>query len=112
MEVSQGDQPLINIEVAYALPHKQQIIALQVVEGCTVFEAVEQSNIVKQFPGLDIESSKMGFFGKAIAKPKQEGVKEGDRIEVYRPLLADPKVVRKERAARIKAEKEEVKKQG
>jgi putative ubiquitin-RnfH superfamily antitoxin RatB of RatAB toxin-antitoxin module len=110
MEVSHSDQHLINIEVAYALPHKQQIIALQVAEGCTVFEAVEQSNIAKQFPGLDIKNSKMGFFGKAISKPEDEVIKEGDRIEIYRPLLADPKVVRKERAARIKAEKEQVKK--
>lgn len=109
MEVSQSDQPMINIEVAYALPDKQRIIALQVAEGCTVFDAAEQSNIAAQFPDLDIENSKMGFFGKAISKPKQEVVKEGDRIEIYRPLLADPKLVRKERAARIKAEKEQLK---
>lgn len=109
MKVSQSDQPMINIEVAYALPDKQRIIALQVAEGCTVFDAAEQSNIAAQFPDLDIENSKMGFFGKAISKPKQEVVKEGDRIEIYRPLLADPKLVRKERAARIKAEKEQLK---
>ncbi len=106
MKDSGSERSLINIEVSYALPDKQEIIALQVAEGCTVFDAVVQSNIVKQFPGLDIDSSKMGFFGKAISKPKQELLKEGDRIEIYRPLLADPKVVRKERAARIKAEKE------
>lgn len=95
----------INIEVSYALPNKQQIIALQVAEGCSLFEAAQQSGIDKQFEGLDLASAKMGLFGKVVAKPKEQAVEEGDRIEIYRPLIADPKEVRKTRAAKVKAEK-------
>jgi len=100
-----NEHTMINVEVSYALPNKQQIVALQVAEGCTVFEAALQSGINKQFPELELESSKMGIFGKVISKPKQELLKEGDRVEVYRPLIADPKEVRKVRAAKVKAEK-------
>ena len=96
---------IINVEVAYALPHKQQIIALAVADGCSVFDAVEQSGINKQFPDLDISAAKLGIFGKAVAKPKQQLLKEGDRVEIYRALIADPKEVRKQRAAKVKAEK-------
>ena len=96
---------MINVEVAYALPNKQQIIALQVEEGCSVFDAVQQSGIDKQFPDLELASAKLGLFGKAVSKPKDQALVEGDRVEVYRPLIADPKEVRKVRAAKVKAEK-------
>lgn len=97
---------MIDVEVAYALPHKQQIIALQVPETSTVFEAAERSGIVDQFPEIDLSSAKMGLFGKAVPKPKETIIKGGDRVEIYRPLIADPKEVRKQRAAKLKAEKE------
>ncbi len=100
------DKTMINVEVCYALPDKQQIIALQVVEGCTVFEAASQSGIGKQFPELVLESAKMGLFGKVVTKPNEQALVEGDRVEIYRPLIADPKEVRKQRAAKVKAEKE------
>ena len=86
----------LQIEVAYALPHKQQIVIVEVVEGTTVLEAVKQSSITQVFPEIDIDNVKMGIFGKSV-KPKQE-VKAGDRIEVYRPLISDPKATRKARA--------------
>lgn len=95
----------INIEVSYALPEKQRIIALQVAVGCSLFEAAQQSGIDQQFAGLDLASAKMGLFGKLVANPKEQAVKEGDRIEIYRPLIANPKEVRKARAAKVKAEK-------
>ena len=95
----------LHIEVAYALPEKQRIIALEVEPGCTVFEAVRRSRIVDQFPDIDIDSAAIGVFGKAVAKPRQEEVRDGDRIEIYRSLIADPKEVRKERAAKAKAKK-------
>lgn len=98
-------QETIDVEVAYALPNKQVIMPLTVAKGCTVFEAVENSGIDKQFPGLDVQTAKLGMFGKAVTKPKQELLKDGDRIEIYRPLIADPKEVRKQRAAKVKAEK-------
>ena len=96
---------MIKVEVTYALPNKQQIIAVEVAEGTTVYAAAEQSGIAGQFPDLDLASAKMGVFGKAVPKPQQEVVKEGDRVEIYRPLIADPKEVRKARAAKVKAEK-------
>ncbi len=86
----------LNIEVAYALPHKQQIVVVEVAVGTTVLEAVKQSTITQVFPEIDVDSVKMGIFGKAV-KAQQE-VKAGDRIEVYRPLISDPKASRKARA--------------
>lgn len=96
---------MINIEVSYALPNKQRIIAVQVPAGTTVYEGAKLSNIVQFFEEIDLDSAKMGIFGKAVAKPKQEELREGDRVEIYRPLIADPKEVRKARAAKVKAEK-------
>lgn len=96
---------IINIEVAYALPDKQRIIVLQVDKGCNAYDAVMQSGMDKQFPGLKLDEAKLGIFGKVVAKPATEVLKDGDRIEIYRPLIADPKEVRKQRASKVKAEK-------
>lgn len=104
------DKRSIQIEVAYALADKQKIIVLEVFEGTTVFEGAIQSGMDKVFPDLDIANSKMGVFGKVVAKPQQQVLREGDRIEIYRPLIIDPKEVRKARAAKVKAEKAEAKK--
>jgi putative ubiquitin-RnfH superfamily antitoxin RatB of RatAB toxin-antitoxin module len=87
----------VNIEVAYALPDKQQVIALQVSEGTTIEQAIRQSGILDQFPQIDITQNKVGIFGKL--KKADVVVREGERIEIYRPLIADPKQVRKQRAA-------------
>ena len=57
----------------------------------------------KHFPGLDLSSAPLGIFGKLVAKPEVRALEAGDRVEIYRPLLADPKEVRKARAARAKA---------
>lgn len=97
---------MITVEVSYALPHKQKILALEVPPGTMVYDAVVQSGIEKQFSGLELGTAKMGVFGKAIPKPKETEINEGDRIEIYRPLIADPKEVRKARAAKVKAEKD------
>ncbi|MCY4044234.1 MAG: RnfH family protein [Cellvibrionales bacterium] len=95
----------MTVEVAYALPDKQKIIALTVPEGTIALDAVIQSNIVDVFPEIDPQTAKMGIFGKAI-KPKNQVLKEGDRVEIYRPLLSDPKATRKARAEKAKAKKE------
>jgi len=86
----------INIEVAYALPDVQRIIPLQVNEGIELIDAVKQSGILDEFPDIDIEQSKVGIFGKL--KKANTALREGDRVEIYRKLIADPKQVRKERA--------------
>ncbi|MDO6563225.1 RnfH family protein [Amphritea sp. 1_MG-2023] len=97
---------MINVEVAYALPEQQKIISLQVEEGCSAYDAVVQSGIVNIYPQIDIEHDPMGIFGKAIADPKKHVLKAAQRVEIYRPLIADPKEVRARRAAKAKAERE------
>ena len=98
----------IHVEVAFALPNKQIIESLAVPEGTTVREAVLQSGIDEKFHDVDLQLSeaKLGVFGKAVSKPEAQAVEDGDRIEIYRPLIADPKEVRKKRAAKVKAEKQ------
>lgn len=98
---------MINVEVAYALPDVQKIIAVKIEEGSSAYDAVIRSRIVESFPDIDPESAPMGIFGKAIRDPKAEVLKEGQRVEVYRPLLIDPKQARANRAAKLKAEKEQ-----
>lgn len=94
----------ITVEVAFALPERQQIIALEVEQGATAFDAAQQSGIVKAFPDIDLVEAKMGIFGKAI-KPKTYEMQAGDRVEIYRALIADPKEARKKRADKVKAAK-------
>ncbi|MEP5569809.1 MAG: RnfH family protein [Halioglobus sp.] len=94
------EQTMINIEVAYALDNKQALLELQVAEGTTALQAAQQSGITEKFEGIDLENSKLGIFSKVVA-PTQV-LREGDRVEIYRPLIADPKEVRKARAARAK----------
>lgn len=89
----------IKVEVAYALPERQMVIPLQVKKGTTLFEAAVLSGIADKFEGLDLNAAPMGVFGKAERKPKETLLQEGDRVEIYRPLIADPKDVRKKRAA-------------
>ena len=90
----------ISVEVAYAMPDKQAIIQLEVDQGTTAMAAAEQSGIVDRFEGLTLEGAKLGIFGKAV--PNTHEMSAGERVEVYRPLLIDPKAVRKARAAEAK----------
>lgn len=85
------------VEVAYALSEEQVILPVEVEEGTTALQAVEQSGILERFPEIDAEKPKMGIFSKVC---KGDTVlREMDRVEIYRPLIADPKEVRKKRAA-------------
>jgi len=93
----------INVEVAYAEPDKQLILQVNVDAGTTVGGAIVQSGIMMKFPDLDIENSKVGIFGKATKMTTV--LKDTDRVEIYRPLIADPKEVRRKRAAEGKATK-------
>lgn len=97
-----GEQ-LILVEVAYALPTEQVILSLEVEQGTTVGDAIKRSGILDQFPDIDLASNKVGIFGKltkldAVLHPK-------DRVEIYRPLIADPKEVRRRRAAKTEKAK-------
>lgn len=98
-----ADFDLIRVEVAYALPHKQKIIALLVEPGTTALAAVRRSRIVDHFPELDISSAKMGIFGQSLGTKGTDSADKhilhaGDRVEIYRPLAADPKDARRKRA--------------
>ncbi|MEX1670473.1 RnfH family protein [Zhongshania guokunii] len=95
----------IHVEVAYALPDKQRIVALELPEGTTVRAAALQSGLDKQFVELDLSAVDLGVFGKGVSKPEEQVLKNGDRVEIYRPLIVDPKEVRKQRAAKVKARK-------
>lgn len=86
------------VEVAYARPDKQEIVSVQVPEGTTAVDAVKLSGIVAIFPEIDAESIDMGIFGKVIKKPAGHELRDGDRVELYRPLQIDPKQARLNRA--------------
>jgi uncharacterized protein len=100
----------ITVEVAYALPDKQEIIKLVVPEGTTALEAVRLSNIVERFAEIDITRASMGIFSqilgsKGLAAPGDYLMRHRDRVEIYRPLLIDPKEIRRQRAAKSKSTK-------
>ena len=87
---------LINVEVAYATPQKQSLIALTVPSGSTAEQAILASGIIDAHPEINLSKAKVGVWNR-VCKPSAV-VSDGDRVEVYRPLIADPKEVRKRRA--------------
>jgi hypothetical protein len=95
--VEKGSGTSISIEVAYALPKHQVVVPLQVEEGTTIEQAIKLSGILDTFPDIDLSVNKVGVFSK-LGKLDQV-LREKDRVEIYRKLIADPKEVRKQRAA-------------
>ncbi len=93
----------INVEVVYPLPGKQEILPLKLPLGATVKQAIETSGILQKYPEIDLSKNKLGVFAK-LAKPDSP-LRDRDRVEIYRPLIADPKEVRKQRAAEGKVMK-------
>jgi putative ubiquitin-RnfH superfamily antitoxin RatB of RatAB toxin-antitoxin module len=91
------------VEVAYALPDEQLILSVTGEPGLTVGQAIERSGILERFPEIDLATSKVGVFGK-LSK-LDAPLNPGDRVEIYRPLIADPKEARKKRAAEGKVMK-------
>ena len=89
------------VEVAYALPDKQSLVSLEVEEGTTIKEAIEASGVLDTYDQIDLTRDKVGIFSKFATLDTV--LREKDRVEIYRPLIADPKKVRKERAAEGKA---------
>ena len=89
------------VEVAYELPDKQSLVSLEVKEGTTIKEAIEASGVLDTYAQIDLTRDKVGIFSKFAALDTV--LREKDRVEIYRPLIADPKKVRKERAAKGKA---------
>jgi putative ubiquitin-RnfH superfamily antitoxin RatB of RatAB toxin-antitoxin module len=103
--------PTIHVEVAYARPDVQKIISLELPKSTTAREAVKSSGVGNLFPEIDIDNCPLGIFGHALGargmSPAEEyKLNDGDRVEIYRPLIADPKEVRKKRAAEAAARKQ------
>lgn len=86
----------IYVELVYALPAEQLLLKSEVPKGTTIAEALKLSGILDKFPEIDLEKGKFGIFGK-LSKTDTV-LREKDRIEIYRPLIADPKEVRRKRA--------------
>ncbi|MBP9955554.1 RnfH family protein [Geopseudomonas guangdongensis] len=101
------DKPdTIAVEVVYALADKQKLLRLSVPRGTSMREAAERSGIAGFFPELDLATAPMGIFGKAVARPEERLLEDGERVEIYRPLIADPKEARKQRAAKVARDKD------
>lgn len=98
-----GGADTITVEVAHARPERQLILVVDVEAGATLEQAIRASGMLEQFPDIDLANSKVGVFGK-LGK-LTDTLLHGDRVEIYRPLIADPKEVRKQRAAQGKATK-------
>lgn len=95
----------LHIEVAYALPDKQVLLRVNAPLGATVEEIIRDSGLLDQFPDIDLTRNKVGIFSKLVKL--DDRVRDKDRVEIYRPLLADPKEVRRQRAAAGKSMKKE-----
>lgn len=86
----------MKIEVVYALPDKQSLLSLDVSPGTSVEQAIRQSGILSMYPEINLQENKVGIFSKPTTL--QTELREFDRIEIYRPLIADPKEVRRKKA--------------
>ncbi|NGP54536.1 RnfH family protein [Thioalkalivibrio sp. XN8] len=90
-------QETMEVEVAYARPERQLILRVEVPAGTTALEAARLSGIEEQFPEIRLDQNRMGIFGKLCKGDRV--LNPGDRVEIYRPLLADPRAARRELAA-------------
>ncbi len=92
---------MLRIEIVYALAGEQVLVSMEVREGTTAWQAVERSGILQRFPEIDPVHTPVGIFGRVTAPDTR--LNDGDRVEIYRPLLADPKEGRRKRARPSKA---------
>ena len=88
----------MKIQVVYAKPDQQSIVELDVPDGTTVFEAAVQSGLANQFSEIDLDTAPMGIFGVRVKTATTTILHPGDRVELYRSLLVDPKESRRTRA--------------
>ncbi|WP_386689894.1 MULTISPECIES: RnfH family protein [unclassified Lonepinella] len=107
-ETEKNTETNIEIEIAYAYPTSYFLKKLQVKQGTTVQAAILQSGILQQYTDIDLRENKVGIFSRPVKLT--DPVNNGDRIEIYRPLLADPKEIRRKRAEEQAKEAAEKKK--
>ncbi|HEV3426118.1 MAG TPA: RnfH family protein [Paraburkholderia sp.] len=93
---------MLSIEVCYALPNEQVLIPVELPEGATVQQALDASGIVQRCPQIDLAKQKVGVFGKL--KPLDAVLADHDRVEIYRPLIVDPKAARQRRVEKTRKE--------
>ncbi|MEZ8825844.1 RnfH family protein [Vibrio sp. 10N.261.55.A7] len=98
------ESEMIHVEVVYALPDEQRVFTLVVNKSMTVEEIIAQSGVLKLYPDIDLDKNKVGVFSRNVKLDAT--VHDKDRIEIYRPLLADPKEIRRKRAEQAKKEAE------
>ena len=91
-----ADQNSIRVEVVLAMPDRQELVSIELAAGSTLAEAIEQSRLEEMFEGFALDPGKVGIFGQK-ASPERV-LCDGDRVEIYRPLIADPKEIRRQRA--------------
>lgn len=89
------------VEVVYAAPERQRLVSVSVPAGARVAEAIAVSGVLQEFPEIDLTSNRVGIFGQLTRL--DEVLRDGDRVEIYRPLIADPKEARRKRAASRRA---------
>lgn len=90
------DAQILHVEVVYALPHEQKVFSLAVKPAMTVEAIIQESGVLSAYPEIDLTKNKVGIFSRNVKLDSQ--VQDKDRIEIYRPLLADPKEIRRKRA--------------
>ena len=90
--------PDISVEVVYALPDKQYLRSVKLEDGATVEQAIKASGLLSLRKDIDLSSNKIGIFSRPVKLG--DAVQDGDRVEIYRPLIADPKELRRQRAER------------
>ncbi len=93
----------MQVEVVYALKDRQKLVSVSLPEGATVQQAIERSNLLVEFPEIDLSKNKLGIWNKLVKA--DTAVRDKDRVEIYRTLIADPKEVRRQRAAEGKVMK-------
>ncbi|SMY18484.1 MULTISPECIES: RnfH family protein [Photobacterium] len=99
-----SDQPLIHVEVVYALPNVQRVLKLAVVATTPIQAIIEQSGILAMYPEIDLNTNKVGIYSRNVKLDAT--ARDGDRIEIYRPLIADPREIRRKRAEQAKKDAE------
>ena len=87
----------IAVELVYALKDAQEVVALSVAAGTTVGEAIRLSGLPVRYPEIDAECAAVGLYGRIVARDAT--LRDGDRVEIYRPLKRDPKQARRRRAS-------------
>jgi len=91
---------MVQVEVVYASPARQQICRLTLPDGSNARQAALASRLSESFPELDLSSCALGIFGKRLQNPETYLLRASERVEIYRPLLIDPKEIRRRRAAK------------